>query len=195
MGRIKEGKGTIIGNAGEYLVVGELLKRDIIAAPAPRNTPGFDVLATNGMNALNIRVKTKTEASDSWVWICKKGGDIFKNLSDKSDFTVLVDLKDSQTSPEYYILPTVELDKELRAIFKRWLESPPKRGKPHDPNNKMRRIGAGVYQQKWLSEWKGNWDQILKALNLTTPSPSLPPPAYLLPSHPVWLQGEALVFL
>jgi len=47
MGRIKEGKGTLIGNAGEYLVVGELLKRDIIAAPAPRNNPGFDVLATN----------------------------------------------------------------------------------------------------------------------------------------------------
>jgi len=37
MGDIKEGKGTIIGNAGEYLVVGELLRRGIVAAPAPRS--------------------------------------------------------------------------------------------------------------------------------------------------------------
>lgn len=170
MGKIKEGKGTIIGNAGEYLVVGELLRRGVIAAPAPRNTPGFDVLATSGVNSLNIRVKTKTKASDSWVWICKKDGAIFKNLSDKSDFTVLVDLKEAQTSPEYYIIPTVELDRELKAIFKRWLESPPKRGsKPHNPNNKMRRIGASEYQKKFLSRFKEDWSRIINTLNPTTP--------------------------
>jgi len=168
MGKIKEGKGTIIGNAGEYLVVGELLKRGIIASPAPRNTPGFDVLATNGINSLNIRVKTKTEASNSWVWICKKDGTIFRNLSDKSDFTVLVDLKDSQTSPEYYIIKTMELANELRAIFKRWLESPPKRGKPHNPNNRMRRIGASTYQQEWLSRWKGAWHRIISDLETSS---------------------------
>ena len=167
MGKIKEGKGTIIGNAGEYLVVGELLRRGLIAAPAPRNTPGFDVLVTNGINSLNIRVKTKTEASDSWVWICKKDGTIFKNPSDKLDFTVLVDLKDEQTSPEYFIIPTVELDKELNAIFNRWLESPAKRGKPHNPSNRMRRIGASEYQKNFLSDGKGDWAQILNALKST----------------------------
>lgn len=94
MGQIKEGKGTTIGNAGEYLVVGELLKRGVITALAPRNNPGFDVLATNGTKSLNIRVKTKTEAANSWVWMCKKDGTLFTNLSGKLDFTVLVDLKD-----------------------------------------------------------------------------------------------------
>ena len=177
MGKIKEGKGTIIGNAGEYLVVGELLKRGVIAAPAPRNNPGFDVLATNGIKSLNIRVKTKTEAANSWVWICKKDGAIFKNLSDEPDFTVLVDLKDSQTSPNYYIIPTVELDKKLREIFEYWLKSPSRRAsKPHNPNNKMRRIGASENQQKWLSQWMGAWSLILSDLE-TTPSPIPPPPA------------------
>jgi hypothetical protein len=166
MGKIKEGKGTIIGNAGEYLVVGELLKRGIVAAPAPRNSPGFDVLATNGIKSLNIRVKTKTEAANSWVWICKKDAQrtIFKNLGDKSDFTVLVDLKDVQASPEYYVLPTSELDKKLREIFEYWLKSPPKRGKPHDLNTRMLRIGGSAYQQEWLSEWKGAWSLILSDL-------------------------------
>ena len=166
MGKIKEGKGTTIGNAGEYLVVGELLKRGVIAAPAPRNNPGFDVLATNGIKSLNIRVKTKTEAANSWVWICRKDPEktIFKNLSEDADYTVLVDLKDENTPPEYYIVPTFKLDRELKAIFKRWLESPPKRKNPHNPDNRMRRIGDSEYQQTWLSRWKGNWNLILNEL-------------------------------
>ena len=169
MGRIKEGRGTITGNAGEYLVVGELLRRDIIAAPAPRNNPGFDVLATNGIKSLNIRVKTKTEAANSWVWICKKDGTIFKNLSNKSDFTVLVDLKDAQASPEYYIIPTAELNQKLKDIFEYWLKSPSRQvSKPHNPNNKMRRIGASENQQKWLSQWKGDWSLILSDLEATS---------------------------
>jgi hypothetical protein len=47
-GRIKAGEGVLIGNAGEYYVVAELLKRGIIAALAPRNAPSFDILATKG---------------------------------------------------------------------------------------------------------------------------------------------------
>ena len=169
MGKIKEGKGQVIGNAGEYLVVGELLKRGVIAALAPRNNPGFDVLATNGAKSLNIRVKTKTEAADSWVWNCAKDGTIFKNLSGALDFVVLVDLKNLDTSPGYYVIPTVKLDKELRAIFERWLKSPSKRGnKPHDPTNKMRRIGASDYQKKFLLEGKGNWSLILRELEADT---------------------------
>jgi len=166
MGKIKEGKGTIIGNAGEYLVVGELLKRGVIAAPAPRNNPGFDVLATNGIESLNIRVKTKTEAANSWVWVCKKDAErtIFKNMSHERDFTVLVDLKNEKTPPEYYVIPTVGLDNKLREIFDYWLKSPPKRGKPHNPNNRMLRIGGTERQEDWLSKWKGNWALVIKSL-------------------------------
>jgi hypothetical protein len=193
MGEIKEGKGTIIGNAGEYLVVGELLKRKIIAAPAPRGNPGFDVLATDGTNSLNIRVKTKTEASDSWVWVCKKDKQrtLFKNLRNQSDFIVLVDLKDPQTSPEYYIFPTIELDKRLRDIFDYWVKSPPKRGKPHDPNSRVFRIGFTLHQKDWLSKGKGNWALILDDLK-PTPSPSPPHLSCCLPSHLVWLPAGAL---
>jgi len=153
------------------LVVGELLKRGVIAAPAPRNNPGFDVLATNGINSLNIRVKTKTEASGSWVWICKKDkkdGTIFKNLSGKSDFTVLVDLGDQQTPPKYYIVPTMELDKRLKEIHEWWVKQAPKRGKPHDPNSKMRRIGlAFPHHKDWLSNARGAWSLILSDLEAT----------------------------
>jgi hypothetical protein len=166
MGRIKQGQGTVIGNAGEYLVVGELLKRGVIAAPAPRNSPGFDVLATNGASSVNIRVKTKTEAADSWVWICKKDEQktIFKNLRDSGAFTVLVDLKDAQTPPEYYVFPTGKLNDRLVSIHNYWLNQPSKRGKPHDPSNRMRRIGFSPHHKDWLEQHRGAWHLILAGL-------------------------------
>lgn len=165
MGNTKEGKATIIGNAGEYLVVGELLKRGIIAAPAPRNNPGFDVLATNGVKSLNIRIKTKTEQANSWVWMCKKDGSIFKNIQSNSDFTVLVDLKNELTPPEYYVLLTSKLDEKIREGYENWVKSPPKRGhKSHDQNNRMRRIGTDEQERNWLLKWKGSWNIISNAL-------------------------------
>ena len=167
MGKIKQGQGTVIGNAGEYLVVGELLKRGIIATPAPRNSPGFDVLVTNGVKSLNIRVKTKTEAADSWVWICKKDEQktVFKNLTDAPDFTVMVDLKDVNSHPEYYIVSTVELDTRLKEIYNYWINLPPKRGnKPHNPDNRMRRIGFSQHHKDWQLEHQGAWHLILTEL-------------------------------
>lgn len=59
-GRIKSGEGTLIGNAGEFYVAAELLKRGVIAAPAPRNTPAFDILAAKGKKTVRVRVKTKS---------------------------------------------------------------------------------------------------------------------------------------
>jgi Holliday junction resolvase-like predicted endonuclease len=76
-GRIKSGEGTLIGNAGEYFVVAELLKQGVIAALAPRNAPAFDILATNQDKTVRIRVKTKTEEYDVWQWSAKKMGASF----------------------------------------------------------------------------------------------------------------------
>ena len=70
-GRIKAGEGALIGNAGEYYVMAELLKRGIIAALVPRNAPSFDILATSNNRNIKIRVKTKSQES--------KKGSIIKN--------------------------------------------------------------------------------------------------------------------
>jgi len=55
------GKRIFIGSAGEYYVMAELLKRGIISALAPRNTPVFDILAVKGKSSIKIRVKTKSQ--------------------------------------------------------------------------------------------------------------------------------------
>jgi len=76
-GQVKSGRGTLVGNAGEYFVVAELLKRGKVASLAPRNTPAFDILATDGSRTVRIRVKTKSEEYTDWQWMAKKDGSIF----------------------------------------------------------------------------------------------------------------------
>ena len=116
-GRIKLGEGTLIGNAGEYYVMAELLKRGIIAALAPRNTPAFDILATNPNKTVRIRVKTKSEEYDAWQWMIKKDGSLFRHLQSNEDFTVLVNLCDKTANMTYFIIPTNILNRRLTTEF------------------------------------------------------------------------------
>ena len=165
MGRVKEGLGTFLGNAGEHYVVSELLRRNIIADTAPRNAPGIDVLATTGPLSVNVRVKTKSDEADDWVWMASKDGTIFKNLHNERDFTVLVHLGKPPVPPEYWVIPTPDLNKALRDAHKKWLDSPAIR-RPHDPQNRMHRIGKHDYQVKWLNQFKGRWELLLADLGI-----------------------------
>ena len=137
-GRIKAGEGTLIGNAGEYYVVAELLKRGIIAALAPRNAPAFDVLATKGHYTARIRVKTKSEQFDSWRWSAKPDGTIFRDLHDASDFTVLVNLTRETKDLAFFIVPTRLVHQWLVTRFTAWVNKPGKNGRPHNPANRIR---------------------------------------------------------
>ena len=166
MGRVKEGFGTFLGNAGEHYVVGELLRRNIIADRAPRNAPGIDVLATSGPLSVNVRVKTKSDDADDWVWNASKDGTLFRNLHNERDFTILVHLGKPPISPEFWVVPSSDLDKALKEAQKRWLDTPGKNGRRHDPQNRMHRIGKHDYQVKWLNQFKGRWELLLADLGM-----------------------------
>jgi hypothetical protein len=170
-GRIKAGEGTLIGNAGEYYVVAELLKRGIVASLAPRNAPGFDVLATKGRFTSRIRVKTKSEQYDIWQWAAKPDGTIFRDLLEVSDFTVLVNLTRKTCDLEFFIVPTYLVHQWLTSRFERWLNEPGKNGRPHNPTNKKRHLGYREHA-KALQPFRDNWD-ILWATGLP-PNPAAP---------------------
>jgi len=164
--QIKAGKGALIGNAGEYFVVGELLRRGVVAALAPRNAPDFDVIATSGSGAINIRVKTKTAAGAFWRWNVKKDGSIFSNIRE-SDVTVLVELNDGESPVDYFIVPTSLLDDRLKANFDGWVLLPGRAGRPHNPENTIRGVGSDPGDDEWLEPYRGNWSLILSALEAT----------------------------
>ncbi len=161
-GRIKAGEGSLIGNAGEYLVVGELLRMGFLAALTPRGAAGFDVIATCGARAVNIRVKTKTSDAKGWRWNAKKDGSIFSNVTE-NDFVVLVDLNDGTSPVEYYSLPTQIVEEKVKQIFDLWVKTPGRNGRPHNPQNKVRFLGDDSSQVRWLRDFRG-WHHILHDL-------------------------------
>jgi hypothetical protein len=156
-GRIKAGEGSLIGNAGEFYVVAELLKRGTIAALAPRNTPVFDILATRKDRTVRIRVKTKSEEYPEWQWVVKKDGAIFRSLSDDSDFTVLVNLAMDNKELRFYVVPTMTVDRWLKEDFEEWLRTPGKFGRAHSTTNKKRHLNEDKHAHD-LSQSLGRWD-------------------------------------
>ena len=156
-GKIKSGQGALIGNAGEYFVTAELLKRGYIAALAPRNSHSFDILATNIAKTIKIRVKTKTGPYNVWQWSAKIDGIIFTNLEESDDFTVLVNLTDETKDMEYYVLPTKVLDEWLRKDFDDWVSTPGKHGQPHALDNPKRNLVYSKFSMQ-LEPNLNNWD-------------------------------------
>lgn len=160
-GRIKAGFGNLIGNAGEYYVMAELLKRGYVAALAPRNAPAFDILVTNGPRTAKIRVKSKSESFDKWQWVVKKDGSIFRDLEVEADFTVLVNLATDHRDLAYYVIPTKTLNDWLVRRFEEWLSAPGKRGQPHNPSNKKRDLAYSQSKKDlypYLNNWEGLWE-------------------------------------
>ena len=177
-GKIKSGLGNLIGSAGEHYVMAELLKRGVIAALAPRNAPGFDILATNSSlgtrtgKTVKIRVKTKSGKYDTWQWLAKNDNqdgtkktifpylDLSPSKADSAqcdDFTVLVDMTEDHREMSFYIVPTWLLNKWLVEIFMKWVSTPGAKGQQRDASNRKRTIGLKDYGNE-LAKYRDNWD-------------------------------------
>jgi hypothetical protein len=62
----KRKSGIPTGNAGEYFVMGELLRRGFDAQLADRNTRGYDILVAKEDGGQMHRVQVKTVRSQPW---------------------------------------------------------------------------------------------------------------------------------
>ncbi len=158
-GKIKAGEGALIGGAGEFYVMAELLKRGVIAGLTPCNARSFDILATRDNRSIRIRVKTKSEKYAHWQWVAKADKSIFRDLHEDSDFTVLVDLTKYTKDMKFYIVATHEIDEILQHDYYKWVNTPGKKGRPHDPENKMRHLDQNKYSDI-LTPCLNNWDKL-----------------------------------
>jgi len=158
-GRMKAGEGSLIGNAGEYYVMAELLKHRIIAALAPRNAPSFDILATKGNRSVRIRVKTKSAEYSVWQWAVKKDGSIFRDLSEQGDFTVLVDLAMETKDLKFYVVPTHQINAWLKRGFEKWISTLGRNNRPRSKTNPKRNLNQKTYARV-LSEYLNQWDKL-----------------------------------
>lgn len=92
--------------AGEFLVAGELAKRDWVVTLTAKNTAGFDIVATRpeSNSDVSVRIDVKTRRpQDPQAW--RIGG---IHITGPHDFVVLVGLGDEDQVPTYRILPARE---------------------------------------------------------------------------------------
>jgi hypothetical protein len=92
------------GNAGEHLVMAELLAKGFDAYFAARNNPSFDLACFWQGCASRLRVKTTSNSSA--IWTAKKDGAIFRDIQQTNDLVAIVDLKDGVRGSNIYIVPT-----------------------------------------------------------------------------------------
>jgi len=103
-GKKKRKTGIPTGNAGEYFVMGELLRRGFDAQLADRNTKGYDILvARPEADAEFHRVQVKTVRAQPWY--VKQAS--FKDgpLLDQITVYVLLGREDAKSQIRYFIAP------------------------------------------------------------------------------------------
>lgn len=163
---------TIVGAAGEYHVLSQLLRRGWIAALAPDGAPNMDIIVTDEQSTrlCAIQVKTRRDIGSDKGWHMKAK---HETLIAADLFYVFVDVGKRPTDPtECFILPSAVVADSLRRCHAAWLETPGRNGQPHKKTD-MRRLrpdhtniqppsaggqaAVSEYSDGWLEQYRNNW--------------------------------------
>jgi hypothetical protein len=102
----KRRSGIPTGNAGEYFVMGELLRRGYDAQLADRNTAGYDVLVGRHGNPNMVKVQVKTVRTQPWyVRQSQFDGDMLAQIT----IYVLLGKEDAKAPVRYFIVRNAEV--------------------------------------------------------------------------------------
>ena len=109
---------SLVGAAGEHLVLSRLLSRDLLASQAPRGTRKVDVLVNplDGGKPRLIQVKTRTAVGNSLGWHM---GLKHESISEKDLFYCFVNLE--LVDPVVYVIPSRIVAKVVKDSHAEWL--------------------------------------------------------------------------
>jgi hypothetical protein len=137
----------ITGIAGEYFVAGELSRRGYMASITLRNNESIDIHASHleSNKIFAIQVKTSQHAKRTWPVGEKAENRVSDNL-----FYIFVDLKDENERPDYFVVPSKAVARQVKEGHKKWLASPGRKGQSHKDTT-MRHFNdrEGNYLESW----------------------------------------------
>lgn len=159
---------SLIGAAGEHLVMSQLLRRGFIAALAPAGVPNCDIVVTDdvGDRAFAVQVKTRRNLGTDGGWHMSKK---HEQLVSPTLFYCFVDLgREPSDTPTIYVVPAPVVADVLHRAHKAWLAKPGKGGKPHNDTDFRRflpdysHLGLDDLGPDWLDGYRGSaaWDQL-----------------------------------
>lgn len=161
-----------VGNAGEHLVMAELLSRGYHAFWADRGNPAFDIAVFDPASRTRSLIRVKTANSRSPQWSGKKDGTLFLELQDEDDFVAIVipspgERRLMPRRADIYVVPTRIVEVALRTSNKAYHDRPKKDGTPRksnpnwytiwfdgDPTNPDQMYG---FAQKW-ADYHEAWE-------------------------------------
>lgn len=134
----KRKSGIPTGNAGEYFVMGELLRRGFDAQLADRNTKGFDLLVGRSGQRTLRKVQVKTARSKSW-WVNRAE---FKDQRLQLVTIYVLMGHDTKKPVRYFIAKNRDLKRHFN--------------KPHQWKQQ------GFIKMKALEQYEGRWNSLFK---------------------------------
>lgn len=135
----KRKSGIPTGNAGEYFVMGELLRRGFDAQLADRNTKGYDMLVGSAEKARLWKIQVKTVRAQPWyVKLISFEGESRKQVT----VYVLLGSLDCKKTVRYFIAKNRDLVKHVHS---------PKGWRQH-----------GFMPMKAVERYENRWDLLPK---------------------------------
>lgn len=125
------------GNAGEHLVMAELLARDFDAYWADRGNPAFDIACFWNKTGRATRLRVKTTSNGAAVWTARKKG-LFIEVQPPNDFVVICNIKGGIRGADIYIVPTPVVEEHLTKNHDLYCSLPGRNGKPRDAETNIR---------------------------------------------------------
>ena len=110
----KRKSGTPTGNAGEYFVMGELLRRGYDAQLADRNTKGYDILVGRPADQALRKVQVKTVRTGAWY--VKTASFTDDDLINQVTIYVRLGKEDGRNQVRYFIAPNRDLAEHVKKI-------------------------------------------------------------------------------
>jgi hypothetical protein len=149
---------SLIGAAGEHLVLSRLLSNGFLAAQAPRGTRKVDILVNfiDGGEPCLIQVKSRSKGGSKGWHMNEK----HEAIRDPDLFYCFVDFE--PTSPEVFVIPASVVADVLELDHRIWLAAPGKNGQPHNATafRRLRPDSNGV-EQDWMEQYHEAWDQLV----------------------------------
>ena len=131
--------GIPTGNAGEYFVMGELLRRGFDAQLADRNTKGYDMLVGRSGEATLRKIQVKTMRVPPWY---VKHADFDGESLNRVTVYVLLGEEDSKKPVRFFIVKNRNLKKHVYHVS----------GWKHN----------GVMPMKPVRQYEDRWSDLLK---------------------------------
>ena len=157
---------SLLGAAGEYFIVCELLRRKYIAALAPQGAPTTDIVVTDltGQRLCTIQVKSRRDKGSDGGWHMRPKHE--EIVSDRL-FYCFVDFgKTPEDRPSVFVMPSAIVAEVLKASHSAWLSTPGARGQQRKDSNMRRLVPDYTYAYRpnptpyplgWLDEYKDAW--------------------------------------